>query len=79
MFKLKKWFWTQWQKLLGTDRAYARYLAHFQRYQTQVVDSDLQQSLNIKPMSKEEFERAWQKKTIKPAGKACGCKPGSSC
>jgi hypothetical protein len=76
MFKLKKWLWTQWQKLLGTDRAYARYLAHFNRYQRQAVDDELQQSLNLKPMSKQAFEQAWQKKTLKPGGKSCGCSSG---
>jgi hypothetical protein len=76
MFTLKKWWWTQWQKLIGSDRAYAKYLAHFERYQTQVVDIELQQSLNITPMSKDEFLQAWQKKPLKPSGKSCGCKPG---
>lgn len=76
MFKLKKWWWTQWQKLLGSDRAYAKYLAHFKRYQTHVVDPELQQSLQLKPMSKEEFVQAWQKKTLKPSGKSCGCSSG---
>jgi hypothetical protein len=27
-------------------------------------------------MSREAFEQAWQKKTLKPAGKACGCSSG---
>ena len=26
MFALKKWLWTQWQKIRGADRAYAKYL-----------------------------------------------------
>jgi hypothetical protein len=76
MFKLKKWVWTQWQKMLGTDRAYARYVAHFERYRAQASDDELQQSLNLKPMSREAFEQAWHKKTIKPAGKSCGCQSG---
>ncbi|WP_229008055.1 hypothetical protein [Methylophilus sp. Leaf408] len=79
MFKLKKWLWTQWQNLRGTDRAYARYLSHFHRYQAQAADNELQQSLNLKPMSRQAFEQAWQKKTLKPTGKSCGCKPGGSC
>jgi hypothetical protein len=79
MFKFKKWLWTQWQKLLGTDRAYARYLSHFHRYQAQAADNELQQSLNLKPMSRQAFEQAWQKKTLKPTGKSCGCKHGGSC
>ncbi|WP_029147856.1 hypothetical protein [Methylophilus sp. 5] len=76
MFTLKKWIWTQWQKLRGADRAYAKYLSHFQHYQSQVVDSELQQSLNIQPMSKAAFLQAWQNKGLKPAGKSCGCKTG---
>ncbi len=77
MFTLKKWLWTQWQKLRGADRAYARYLAHFAHYQTEVVDSDLQQSLQLQPMSKEAFIALWQKQGLqKASGKACGCKTG---
>lgn len=76
MFKLKKWVWTQWQKLLGTNRAYAKYLANFNRYRTQAADDELQQLLNLKPMSREEFEQAWQKKPLKPSGKSCGCSSG---
>lgn len=79
MFALKKWLWTQWQKIRGADRTYAKYLAHFQHYQTQVVDDALQQSLNIQPMSKEAFLKAWQNKGLKPAGKSCGCKTGGCC
>lgn len=76
MFAFKQWIWRKWQNLLGADRAYARYIAHFERYQTQVVDKHLQQSLQLKPMSKEAFVQAWQQKTLKPAGKSCGCKSG---
>lgn len=76
MFAFKKWLWRRWQALLGADRAYARYLKHFQHYQTQVVDRELQQSLNLQPMSKQAFMQAWQQKTGKPTGKSCGCKPG---
>lgn len=76
LFKVKQWLWTRWQSLLGTDRAYARYLKHFEHYQTKVVDGALQQSLNIQPMSKEAFLAAWQKKPRKPNGKSCGCSSG---
>jgi hypothetical protein len=79
MFKLKKWLWTQWQKLRGADRAYAKYLAHFQHYQAQVVNSELQQSLNIQPMSKEAFLQAWQKQGLSNGGKSCGCKTKTGC
>lgn len=76
MFAFKQWWWRKWQNLRGADRAYAKYLAHFQHYQTQVVDSELQQSLQLSPMSKEQFLQVWQQKTLKPTGKSCGCKPG---
>ena len=76
MFAFKQWWWRKWQTLRGADLAYAKYLAHFQHYQTQVVDSELQQSLQLSPMSKEQFLQVWQQKTLKPTGKSCGCKPG---
>ncbi len=76
MFAFKQWWWRKWQILRGADRAYAKYLAHFEHYQTQVVDNELQQSLQLNPMSKAQFLQVWQKKTLKPAGKSCGCKPG---
>jgi hypothetical protein len=76
MFSFKKWLWRQWQSWRGADRAYAKYLAHFQHYQSQVVDPALQQSLQLQPMSKEAFLQAWQQKGLKPAGKSCGCKTG---
>ncbi len=52
----------------SVDRAYAQYLAHFNDYQANKVDSALQKDLNIKAMTKEEFVKVW-----KPAKK---CKPG---
>lgn len=76
MFKSKQWLWRLWQRLVGIDRAYAKYLAQFQRYQQQAVDSELHQSLQLKPMTKEAFIAAWQQKTVKSSGKSCGCKPG---
>lgn len=79
VFTLKKWFWAQWQKLRGADRAYAKYLAHFEHYQAQVVNSELQQSLNIKPMSKEAFLKDWQKQGLTSSGKSCGCKTKTGC
>ena len=42
------------------DRAYAKYLAHFNHYQSNVVDSELQKDLNVKAMSKEELIRMWK-------------------
>lgn len=71
MFRLKKWLWTKLTELRGPDRAYANYLAHFKHYQENVADKTLQQDLNVKPMSKEAFLKAWNK----PATKS-SCKPG---
>jgi len=48
--------------LLGVNRAYAKYLAHFNHYQKNVVDSELQKDLNLKAMSKEEFLKVWKRK-----------------
>ncbi len=79
MFTLKKWLWSQWQKLRGSDRAYAKYLAHFQHYQAQVVNPELQQSLNLQPMSKEAFLQAWQKQGLSTGGKSCGCSSKKGC
>lgn len=79
MFTIKKWLWSQWQKLRGADRAYAKYLAHFEHYQAEVVNSELQQSLNIQPMSKEAFLQAWQKQGLTSGGKSCGCKTKTGC
>jgi len=63
MFKLKKWLWTKITAMLGSDRAYAKYLAHFNHYQNHVVDRELQKDLNLQPMSKEEFLRVWKPKS----------------
>lgn len=62
MFRLKKWLWTKIIDFLGADRAYAKYLAHFNHYQNNVVDIELQKDLNINPMSKEEFLKVWKLK-----------------
>jgi hypothetical protein len=48
--------------LLGVDRAYAKYLAHFNDYQKNVVNVELQKDLNVKAMSKEEFLKVWKPK-----------------
>lgn len=61
MFKFKKWIWTKLTGLMGPDRAYAKYLAHFKYYQVNVVDSELQKDLNVKAMSKDEFLKLWKK------------------
>lgn len=71
MFRIKKWLWQKYYFLMGVDRAYAKYLAHFQHYQQHVVDRTLQQALESKPMTKEEFLKVWRGKSIKSS-----CKPG---
>jgi len=60
MFKFKKWLWTKISGFMGSDSAYAKYLAHFNHYQMNVVDSELQKDLNVKAMSKEEFLKVWK-------------------
>ena len=60
IFKFKKWLWQKFSRLLGEDRAYAKYLTHFNHYQWHVVDGDLQKDLNIHPMSKEAFLKVWK-------------------
>ena len=62
MFKFKKWLWTKITSFLGADRAYAKYLAHFNNYQRNVVNTELQKDLNVKAMSKEEFLNVWKPK-----------------
>lgn len=69
MFKFKKWLWTKISGLLGANRAYAKYLAHFNHYQTNVVDKALQKELNVKAMTKEEFLKVW--KPGKKKNKGC--------
>lgn len=71
MFKFQKWLWTKITGLLGADRAYAKYLAHFNEYQKNVVDSELQKDLNVKAMSKEEFLKVWTPKSKRKTG-CCG-------
>lgn len=69
LFALKKWVWTKLTGLMGVDRAYAKYLAHFNHHQTNVVNTELQQQLNIKPMTKAEFIKVW--KPGKKSKKGC--------
>ncbi|MEY3885469.1 MAG: hypothetical protein RIS87_1244 [Pseudomonadota bacterium] len=68
MFKFKKWLWTKITGLLGANRAYAKYLAHFNHYQKNIVDSELQKDLNVKAMSKEEFLKVWKPKAKRKTG-----------
>ena len=60
MYKFKKWLWVKITGLMGSNRAYAKYLAHFNHYQANVVDSELQKALNVTAMSKEEFLEVWK-------------------
>lgn len=69
MFKFKKWLWTTFTRLLGADRAYAKYLAHFNEYQEHAVDRTLQNELSVKAMSKEDFLKVW--KPTKKSKKGC--------
>lgn len=73
MFALKKWLWTQWQKLRGVDRAYARYLAHFEQVRSAADDQALRESLQLQPMQRDEFIKVWQQKGLTSGGKSCGC------
>ena len=67
-FKVKKWIWTKLRTLRGSDRAYAKYLAHFNDYQANKVDSGLQKDLNVKVMTKEEFLKVWQSNKKRKSG-----------
>jgi hypothetical protein len=68
MFKIKKWLWTKITALKGHDRAYAKYLAHFNEMQEHTVNRTLQKELNVKPMSKEDFVKLWKPKQKSKAG-----------
>lgn len=68
MFKFKKWLWSKITLLMGVNRAYAKYIAHFNHYQKNIVNRDLQKDLNIKAMTKEEFTKVWQAKTKRKPG-----------
>ena len=68
MFKFKKLLWVKITGCMGTNRAYAKYLAHFNHYQANVVDSELQKDLKVKPMSKEEFIQVWKTRVKSKTG-----------
>jgi hypothetical protein len=68
MFKIKKWFWTKITALMGHDRAYAKYLAHFNAVQAHAVNRTLQNELNVKAMSKEDFIKLWKPKKKSKTG-----------
>ncbi len=68
MFTLKKWLWTKITTLRGSDRAYAKYLEHFNTYQANKVNSELQKELNVKAMTKDEFLKIWNAKKKSKSG-----------
>ena len=70
MFTFKKWMWGKFTAIMGEDRAYDKYLIHFNHYQKNVVDSELQKDLNVKVLSKEEFLKV---RKIKTKCKTSGC------
>lgn len=57
-FRAKKWLWTKLTEGRGPDKAYAKYLANFNRVQAN-ADSALKKELNVKAMTKAEFIRMW--------------------
>ncbi len=69
IFSIKKWLWTKLIGLMGSERAYAKYLAHFNHHQANVVNAELQQELNVKVMTKAEFLKVWQ--PVKKRKKGC--------
>lgn len=71
-FRAKKWLWTKFTEGRGPDKAYAKYLANFNRVQAS-ADSALQKELNVKAMTKDEFVRAWNGTHRSKLGKS---KPG---
>jgi len=71
MITFKKWLWGKLTAIMGEDRAYDKYLTHFNHYQKNVVDSELQKDLNVKVMSKEEFLKV-RKLKIKSKTGCCG-------
>lgn len=77
-FKFKKWLWTTVVKKRGPDKAYAKYLANFNRVQANAADSALQNELDVKAMTKDEFIRVWNGTSQSKAGKnkQGKCKPG---
>ena len=52
----KKWLWTKLTEGRGQDKAYAKYLANFNRVQAN-ADGALKKELNVKAMTKAEFIR----------------------
>lgn len=76
-FRAKKWLWTKFIEGRGPDKAYAKYLANFNRMQAN-ADGALQKELNVKAMTKAEFIRVWNGTSQSKSGKnkQGKCKPG---
>ena len=68
-FRAKKWLWTKITEGRGPDRAYAKYLANFNRVQAN-ADRTLQEDLNVKAMTKAEFVRVWNGTTQSKSSKS---------
>lgn len=77
-FRAKKWLWTKVTEGRGPDRAYAKYLANFNRVQAN-ADSELQKALNVKAMTKDEFIRAWNGTSKSKASKSNPGKNKTGC
>jgi retron-type reverse transcriptase len=71
-FRAKKWLWTKLTEGRGPDKAYAKYLANFNRVQAN-TDGALQKELNVKAMTKAVFIRVWNGTNQSKPGKS---KPG---
>jgi len=72
-FRAKKWLWTTITERKGPGKAYAKYLANFNRVQANAGTGDLQKELSVKAMTKEEFVRVWNGSHKSVSGKS---KPG---
>tara|TARA_B110000971_G_scaffold166250_1_gene170318 strand:- start:9 stop:275 length:267 start_codon:yes stop_codon:yes gene_type:complete len=68
-FRAKKWLWTKLTEERGPDKAYAKYLANFNRVQAN-TDGALQKELNVKAMTKAEFIRVWNGTNQSKQGKS---------
>jgi len=68
-FRAKKWLWTKFIEGRGPDKAYAKYLANFNRMQAN-ADGALQKELSVKAMTKAEFIRVWNGTSQSKQGKS---------
>ena len=77
-FRAKKQLWTKFTEGRGPDKAYAKYLANYNRMQANTADGALQKELNVKAITKAEFIRVWNGASQSKSGKnkQGKCKPG---